>query len=66
MRSTGHLPMSSVPEHDIEQTPQVNVDAEMDEIRRRREEVGQRYEARLEYLQAKLKGALLHEKLMKK
>ncbi|KIY65230.1 hypothetical protein CYLTODRAFT_424537 [Cylindrobasidium torrendii FP15055 ss-10] len=66
MRSTGHLPMSSVPEHDIEQPPPVNVDSEMDEIRRRREEVGQRYEARLEYLQAKLKGALLHEKLMKK
>jgi hypothetical protein len=39
---------------------------DMDDIRRRREEVGQRYEARLDYLRAKLKGAQLHEKLLKK
>lgn len=39
---------------------------EMDDIRRRREEVSQRYDARLEYLRAKLKGAQLHEKLLKK
>ncbi|KAF8895274.1 hypothetical protein BD779DRAFT_1498541 [Infundibulicybe gibba] len=35
--------------------------AHMDDIRRRREEVRIRYEARLEYLRAKLKGAQLHE-----
>lgn len=39
---------------------------EMDEIRRRREEVSRRYEGRLEYLRAKLKGAQLHEKVLKK
>ena len=41
-------------------------DTEMEDIRRRREEVSSRYEARLEYLRAKLKGAQLHEKLLKK
>ncbi|GLB38304.1 hypothetical protein LshimejAT787_0501690 [Lyophyllum shimeji] len=39
---------------------------EMDDIRRRREEVSERYAARLEYLRAKLKGAQLHEKLARK
>jgi len=43
-----------------------NVENEMDDIRRRREEVGARYEARLEYLRAKLKGAELHEKLVRR
>ena len=38
---------------------------EMEDIRRRREEVSIRYEARLEYLRAKLKGAQLHEKLLR-
>lgn len=42
------------------------VEAELEDIRRRREEVGHRYEARLEYLRAKLKGAQLHEKLMRR
>jgi len=39
---------------------------EMEEILRRREEVMMRYEARLEYLRARLKGAQLHEKLLRK
>jgi hypothetical protein len=39
---------------------------ELEDIRRRREEVNNRYEARLEYLRAKLKGAQLHEKLMRR
>jgi hypothetical protein len=39
---------------------------EMEDLRRRREEVAARYEARLEYLRAKLKGAELHEKLLSK
>lgn len=43
-----------------------DVETEMEDIRRRREEVRQRYDARLEYLRAKLKGAQLHEKLMRK
>jgi len=41
-------------------------DQDMEDIRRRREEVRQRYDARLEYLRARLKGAQLHEKLMRK
>lgn len=44
----------------------VNYDDDMEDIRRRREEVAQRYETRLDYLKAKLKGAQLHEKLLKK
>ncbi|RDB17964.1 hypothetical protein Hypma_000784 [Hypsizygus marmoreus] len=68
-RSTGHLAMSSVPEDG--QSPTVvpkleDEETEMEDIRRRREEVGLRYEARLEYLRAKLKGAQLHEKLARK
>lgn len=43
-----------------------DIEDEMEDIRRRREEVSLRYEARLEYLRAKLKGAQLHEKLMRK
>ncbi|KAI0345720.1 hypothetical protein BDW22DRAFT_1481935 [Trametopsis cervina] len=40
--------------------------AEMAEIRRRRAEVTARYEARIEYLRARLKGAELREKLLKR
>ena len=43
-----------------------DIENEIEDIRRRREEVSVRYEARLEYLRAKLKGAQLHEKLMRK
>lgn len=39
---------------------------EMEDIRRRREEVQQRYDARLDYLRAKLKSAELHEKLLRR
>jgi hypothetical protein len=38
----------------------------MEDIRRRREEVQQRYDARLDYLRAKLKSAELHEKLLRR
>ncbi|KAG7445787.1 uncharacterized protein BT62DRAFT_981160 [Guyanagaster necrorhizus] len=81
-RSPGPPSMYSVPEDEIrsvdgKSTPGRSGKKEMDEmedemeqkmedIRRRREEVSMRYEARLEYLRAKLKGAQLHEKLMKK
>lgn len=71
-RSTGHLPMSSLPE-DAETKSFISSSAfgdeedhETDEIRRRREEVKQRYDTRLEFLRAKLKGAELHEKLLKR
>lgn len=41
------------------------LEVEMSEIRRRRAEVMGRYEERLGYLRAKLKGAELHEKLLR-
>jgi hypothetical protein len=45
---------------------EATVQDDMDDIRRRREEVNARYDARLDYLRAKLKSAMLHEKLLKK
>ncbi|KAG2010119.1 hypothetical protein CC2G_012963 [Coprinopsis cinerea AmutBmut pab1-1] len=70
IRSTGHLPMDVVHEDDDKLEGKTDdalqVEDEMEEIRRRREEVALRYEARLDYLRAKLKGAQLHEKLLKK
>ncbi|KAF7365364.1 hypothetical protein MVEN_00408600 [Mycena venus] len=69
-RSTGHLPMGVV--HEGEAVLTVDLDderefgLEMEDLRRRRDEVAGRYEARLEYLRAKLKGAELHEKLLSK
>ncbi|KAJ7505459.1 hypothetical protein B0H11DRAFT_2220895 [Mycena galericulata] len=69
-RSTGHLPMSVL--HEDEAVLTIDLDderefgQEMEDLRRRREEVAARYEARLEYLRAKLKGAELHEKLLSK
>ncbi|KAJ3514188.1 hypothetical protein NLJ89_g2509 [Agrocybe chaxingu] len=73
VKSTAHSHMHTVPEDeksvtDTNNTLRVDEDyeTEMEDIRRRREEVSQRYEARLEYLRAKLKGAQLHEKLMRK
>lgn len=73
-RSTGHIPMNTVPEDEhmsmsgTIKSLRLDEEAEneMDDIRARREEVSRRYEARLEYLRAKLKGAQLHEKLMRK
>ncbi len=41
------------------------LETEMTDIRRRRAEVMGRYEERLGYLRAKLKGAELHEKLLR-
>lgn len=69
--------MASVPEDDARSaadtvTTTVRVEDEMEDgdemedIRRRREEVQSRYGARLDYLRAKLKSAELHEKLMRK
>lgn len=67
----GQLPM--MPEEDKSMSGTVDTlrleqdeGDEMEDIRRRREEVSVRYEARLEYLRAKLKGAKLHEKLLRK
>lgn len=72
LRSTGHLPMDTVLEDEkgskstTVRLEAEDVESEIEDIRRRREEVNVRYEARLEYLRAKLKGAQLHEKLMRK
>ena len=41
-------------------------ESEISDIRRRREELVARYTARLEFLRAKLRGAELHEKLLRK
>ncbi|KAF8827392.1 hypothetical protein HHX47_DHR4000181 [Lentinula edodes] len=69
-RSTGHLPMSSVPEDEDIDLLGLNGREEMDEeireIQKKKDDVSKRYAERLEYLRAKLKGAQLHEKLMKK
>lgn len=62
-RSTGHLPMSALPEDEVSVE---GTEDEMEDIRRRREEVSRRYASRLEYLRAKLKGAELHEKLARR
>ncbi|KAL1950167.1 hypothetical protein VTO73DRAFT_5290 [Trametes versicolor] len=44
----------------------VSMEAELADIRRRRGEVTARYESRLEYLRARLKGAELREKVLRK
>lgn len=70
--SLGRLPMDTVLEDekvlmsDTVRSDAEDIENEMEDIRGRREEVSLRYEARLEYLRAKLKGAQLHEKLMRK
>ncbi|PBL03578.1 hypothetical protein ARMGADRAFT_1070102 [Armillaria gallica] len=58
-RSSGHLPLG------IRSSETVGLEDDMTAIQRRRLEVTHRYEARLEYLRARLKGAELHEKLLK-
>ncbi|KAJ7285083.1 hypothetical protein C8J57DRAFT_1497938 [Mycena rebaudengoi] len=76
-RSTSHLPLPlPVPVHGtgststmmelLNQTPLSEGGEELKEVRRRRAEMTGRCEARLEYLRAKLKGAELREKLLKK
>lgn len=42
------------------------LESELFDIRRRRQEVTARYQDRLEYLRAQLKGAELREKLLRK
>ncbi|KAJ7644248.1 hypothetical protein FB45DRAFT_292102 [Roridomyces roridus] len=68
-RSTGHL-MGVVHENEVVMTVDLDDEREfgleMEDLRRRREEVAARYQARIDYLRAKLKSAELHEKLMSK
>ncbi|KAJ7043955.1 hypothetical protein C8F04DRAFT_1389384 [Mycena alexandri] len=69
-RSSGHLPMGVVREDEAVLTVDLDDEREfgqeMEDLRRKREEVASRYEARIEYLRARLKGAELHEKLLSK
>lgn len=73
-QSTGHLPLGMLAEKDGMQSRDSvswgiddgDVPAEVADIRKRSREVAARYDARIQYLQAKLKGAKLHEKLLKK
>ncbi|KAK0485252.1 hypothetical protein IW261DRAFT_892482 [Armillaria novae-zelandiae] len=59
-RSSAHLPLG------IRSSETVGLEDDMTAIQRRRLQVTHRYDARLEYLRARLKGAELHEKLLKK
>lgn len=54
------------PGSDQEDAEITALESELNDIRKRRGEVTARYETRLEYLRAKLKGAELHEKLLRK
>lgn len=64
MNNTGFLPLETVDE--TNDPALVMLESEMADIRRRRAEVVARYEAKLELLRAKLKGAEMHEKLLKR
>lgn len=76
LAKSGHHVMASVPEDavdvDMRSMTTMRIDDELEEddgiedIWRKREEVQMRYEARLDYLRAKLKSAQLHEKLLRK
>ena len=50
----------------IDEEELMMMEAELADIRRRRAEVTGRYEARLEYLRARRKGAELREKILRK
>lgn len=76
LAKSGHI-MGSVREDDarsaagtvtttVRMEDEVEDGDEMEDIRRRREEVQMRYDGRLDYLRAKLKSAELHEKLLRK
>jgi hypothetical protein len=66
------LPLATVEEKGFPPTDLSNdhaleaLENEMSDIRRRRAEVVARYEARLEFLRVRLKGAEMHEKLLKR
>ncbi|KAF8899889.1 hypothetical protein CPB84DRAFT_1779626 [Gymnopilus junonius] len=76
-RSTSHLALRKTNEisgkaiiessdHGISSYENADQDSELLNIRKRREDLTTRYTARLEFLRAKLKGAELHEKLLRK
>lgn len=61
-----HLPSTPVREVPDDDVSISVLESELSDIRRRRGEVTARYQARLEYLRAQLRGAELREKLMRK
>ncbi|KAH7926443.1 hypothetical protein BV22DRAFT_1032821 [Leucogyrophana mollusca] len=61
--SSVNLAKSTHPDEDAELSA---METELEDIRRRRGEVTARYQSRLEYLRAQLKGAELREKLLRK
>ncbi|PCH40172.1 hypothetical protein WOLCODRAFT_136703 [Wolfiporia cocos MD-104 SS10] len=64
---TASSSVRSGPEGSTEEDEDIKaLETELADIRRRRTEVTARYEARLEYLRARLKGAELREKLLRK
>jgi len=71
-RSTSHLALSKLKGNtESISTETIGLEdgddeSEVSDIRRRREELVARYTARLEFLRAKLRGAELHEKLLRK
>ena len=73
LRTPGHLTLNPSVDHDKmldmameDDEDALALDKEVGDIRRRREEVMSRYEVRLEYLRAKLRGAEIHERLLRK
>ncbi|KAI0826893.1 hypothetical protein BC628DRAFT_1410093 [Trametes gibbosa] len=60
--TTGRRPAAA----QVDEEELLSMEAELTDIRRRRAEVTARYEGRLEYLRARLKGAELREKVMRK
>ncbi|KDR79041.1 hypothetical protein GALMADRAFT_138001 [Galerina marginata CBS 339.88] len=73
-RSTSHLALRKLKDRGMISNETIGVtspddgddDPEISDIRKRRDELINRYTARLEFLRAKLKGAELHEKLLRK
>lgn len=74
-RNPGYLPLATVQEKSVpldsswyhtNDAAIQTLENEMADIRRRRAEVVARYQSRLEFLRVKLKGAEMHEKLLKR
>ncbi|KAG1743293.1 uncharacterized protein EDB91DRAFT_1247377 [Suillus paluster] len=64
--SSVHLPSTPVREVPDDDASILALESELSDIRRRRGEVTARYQSRLEYLRAQLRGAELREKLMRR
>jgi len=66
LRTTSQTSSVAEPEERLDEDPETAaLLAEVQDIQQKRDEVTIRYERRLEYLRAKLKGAELRERLLK-